>query len=93
MSETSVKPRLTKFERAFVEAFDIGRFWIARDNFGLFLYLAEPEQWKGTWNNFDPELSDIEIKEHLFPFITWESGKTWSNDDLLSLEVEEHETD
>ena len=89
MGKTEEKPRLTEQERAFLEAIDEKRFWIARDKFGLFLYDEEPQKTDSIWNTFDSETSLIKVKGNLFPFITWESGKAWSRADLLVLEVEE----
>ena len=88
MEKTEVKPKLTKFERAFVEAFYLA-IWIARDeNNLLFLFDEEPTKFNQVWvEEIDSSL--IEIDQCLFPFITWESGKAWSKAELLALEVEE----
>lgn len=80
-------PTLTVKERGLCEAVKSG--FIARDKDEILcIYKTEPFQsdlgWSlgvvGYW---------IEIDENLFQFITWESNKAWSIEDLLKLEVEE----
>ena len=90
MEKTEVKTKLTKFERAFVEAIH-QQFWIARDQDGeLYLYFYKPEKHRKYCYWISPDDNDgAELKEDMFPFITWESEKAWSRDDLLALEVDE----
>lgn len=77
-------PKLTKKERIFCEIVRHG--YIARDKDGfLCVYDSFPVQrilnWFGDlWIKIDPDT---------FRFITWESGKVWSIESLLKLEVEE----
>lgn len=85
MSEINVKPKLTKFERAFLFPFE-EEIWIARDMDGeLYLYFKEPERMKTHW------LTDWKACRKMngkyFRFITWESGKAWSKAELMELEV------
>lgn len=77
-------PKLTKKERIFCEIVRHG--YIARDkDKRLYLYGCQPSlrssEWAGErW---------IDLDRNSFPFITWESNKDWSIEDLLKLEVEE----
>ena len=77
-------PKLTKKERAFCEIVRHG--YIARDKDGsLCVYDSFPVQrilswFEDLWIKIDPDT---------FRFITWESGKVWSIESLLKLEVEE----
>lgn len=77
-------PMLTKEERVFCEIVRHG--YIARDKDGsLCVYDSFPAQrilswFEDLWINIDPDT---------FRFITWESGKVWSIESLLKLEVEE----
>lgn len=89
MGKTEEKPKLTKFERAFVEAIH-QQFWIARDwDGGLYLYFYKPEKHRGFsyWISLDNDGAGL--KEDMFLFITMDDEKAWSRDDLLALEVEE----
>lgn len=88
MVESNVKPRLTKQERAFVEAFD-QKIWIARNkDDSLFAFENKPVKLKCIWliNGFGSEMI---LKDEIFKFITWESEKAWNSEELLALEVEE----
>lgn len=83
-----LKPKLTKQERAVVEAFSAPthNYRIARDANGvLYIYYGIPARREYNWSAFSPAL---EIEPELFPFITWESRRAWSIKDLLDLEVE-----
>lgn len=77
-------PMLTKEERVFCEIVRHG--YIARDKDGsLCVYDSFPVQrilswFEDLWIKIDPDT---------FRFITWESGKVWSIESLLKLEVEE----
>ena len=78
-------PKLTKKERVFCETIkgEISAY-IARDkDRTLCIYDGYPYQDISNWitNRW------IEIDTNLFQFITWESGKAWSIEDLLKLEV------
>ena len=76
-------PKLTKKERVFCEIVRHG--YIARDKDGsLCVYDSFPVQrilswFEDLWIKIDPDT---------FRFITWESGKVWSIESLLKLEVE-----
>ena len=77
-------PKLTKAERGFCEILQIG--YIARDKNGnLFVYDALPRRSKLMWSGSTWRKLDCSF----YPFITWESDKAWSIEDLLELEVEE----
>lgn len=77
-------PKLTKAERGFCEILQKG--YIARDENGsLFVYDALPIRSERTWSGFNWRQLDCSS----YPFITWESGRAWSIEDLLKLEVEE----
>ena len=80
-------PKLTKKERAFCEIIKGATIaYIARDKDGtLCIYGGCPYQDISTWITS----CWIEIDTNLFQFITWESGKAWSMEELLKLEVEE----
>lgn len=75
-------PKLTKAEKGFCEVIKDG--YIARDKNGnLFIYNDLPRRgelvWLGsTWRKLDCSL---------YSFITWGSGKAWSIEELLKLEV------
>lgn len=75
-------PKLTKAERGFCEILQTG--YIARNKSGnLFVYNVPPRRTEIVW------LASIwrELNCSFYPFITWESGKAWSIEDLLKLEV------
>lgn len=77
-------PKLTKAERGFCEIVRHG--YIARDKDGsLCVYDSFPAQ--RTLNWFEDRW--VNIDSDTFQFITWESGKAWSIESLLKLEVEE----
>lgn len=77
-------PMLTKEERVFCEIVRHG--YIARDKDGsLCVYDSFPVQRILSWF----EDLWIKIDSDTFRFITWESGKVWSIESLLKLEVEE----
>lgn len=77
-------PKLTKAERGFCEILQIG--YIARDENGnLFVYNDLPRRSKLVWLGS----TWIKLDCSLYPFITWKSGKAWSIEELLELEVEE----
>lgn len=75
-------PKLTKAERGFCEILQKG--YIARDKNGnLFVYDALPRRSKLMWSGLNWRQLDCSF----YPFITWKSGKAWSIEDLLKLEV------
>lgn len=77
-------PKLTKKERVFCEIVRHG--YIARDKDGsLCVYDSFPAQ--RTLNLVEDRW--VNIDSDTFQFITWESGKAWSIESLLKLEVEE----
>lgn len=77
-------PKLTKAERGFCEIVRHG--YIARDkDKRLYLYGCQPSQRSSGWAGE----RWIDLDRNFFPFITWESNKDWSIEDLLKLEVEE----
>ena len=77
-------PKLTKKERVFCEIVRHG--YIARDkDKRLYLYGCQPSQRSSEWTGE----RWIDLDRNSFPFITWESNKDWSIEDLLKLEVEE----
>ena len=89
MEKTQEKPRLTKQERAFVEAIN-DNFWIARQvDDSLFMFFSEVEKSYLGCYWYSIIGSVVELKEEMFPFITYDDEKAWSKADLLALEVEE----
>lgn len=77
-------PKLTKKERVFCEIVRHG--YITRDKDGsLCVYDSFPAQRTLNW----VEDRWVNIDSDTFQFITWESGKAWSIESLLRLEVEE----
>ncbi len=79
-------PKLTKAEKGFCEILDDG--YIARDKNGdLYLYNNPPHVTETDWRADYGHCTRLCTK--FFPFITWESNRNWSIEDLLKLEVEE----
>lgn len=77
-------PKLTAEEYAFCKIVTNG--YIARNERGsLYIYGEKPVQNISGWR----ALNWKELNRDYFQFITWESGKAWSINDLLKLEVEE----
>lgn len=77
-------PKLTAEEYAFCKIATNG--YIARNERGsLYIYSEKPVQNISGWR----ALNWKELNRDYFQFITWESGKAWSINDLLKLEVEE----
>ena len=79
-------PKLTKAEKGFCEILDDG--YIARDKNGeLYLYNNPPyvteTDWRANYGHC------TRLCSNFFPFITWESNRYWSIEDLFKLEVEE----
>ena len=80
-------PTLTLKERGFCELVRSG--YIARDSdTTLWVFTSEPSELDGVWGNEDDECA-FNIIGGVFRFITYESGKAWSIEELLRLEVEE----
>ena len=78
-------PKLTKAERGFCEIVKTG--YIARNSDGsLYTYKEFPSKNDFEWGSI---IGRRRIKTSSYSFITWESGKVWSIEDLLKLEVEE----
>jgi hypothetical protein len=76
-------PKLTAEEYAFCKIATNG--YIARNERGsLHIYSEKPVQNISGWR----ALNWKELNRDYFQFITWESGKAWSINDLLKLEVE-----
>lgn len=79
-------PKLTKAEKGFCEVVKDG--YIARDKNGdLYLYNNPPYVTETDWRANYGHCTRLCSK--FFPFITWESNRNWSIEDLLKLEVEE----
>lgn len=77
-------PKLTAEEYAFCKIATNG--YIARNERGsLYIYGGKPVQNISGWR----ALNWKELNRDYFQFITWESGKAWSINELLELEVEE----
>ena len=78
--------KLTIAERIIVQAFYENNYYIARDKNGLlWIYDFKPVQYNSEWGSSDDRMLRLDGK--LFPFITWESGKSWSIEELIELEV------
>ena len=85
------QPKLTKRERAFCEAVQVG--WIARDECGgLYFYEEAPTKHGILWSSNSGIYELPETIWELFSFAKWEDEKPWSVEDLLKLEVEECNT-
>lgn len=81
-------PKLTIAEMIIVQAFYENNYYIARDKDGLlWIYDFKPVQYNSEWDSEDD--STLRLDGKLFPFITWESGKAWSIEELRELEVKE----
>lgn len=79
-------PKLTKAEKGFCEIIKDG--YIARDKNGdLYLYNNPPYVTETDWRANYGHCTRLCSK--FFPFITWESNRYWSIEDLFKLEVEE----
>ena len=76
---------LSKQDRAFCECFtDSSNFFIARDqDGGLNLHSSEPERWENCWKGC---ATPHELNPEMFKFITWESGKAWTLEEIRNLE-------
>ena len=84
------QPKLTAKERGFCEIVRSG--YIARDQSGiLWLFDMIPAKEDGyiaaRWNSANGRREQLDGKA--FMFITWESDKAWSIEELLQLEVKE----
>ena len=83
------EPKLTKSEREFLKIHEY--IFIARDENGeLWIYDAKPSfnlndsMWKSNKTIVTEKLL---INSETFKFITWESEKCWSKEELMKLEV------
>lgn len=82
-------PKLTKAEKGFCEVIKDG--YIARDKNGdLYLYNNSPYVTETDWRAAGYDRC-TRLCSEFFPFITWESNKAWSIEDLLKLEVEDND--
>ena len=82
------KPKLTREDKEFLTQDQ----YFARDENGiLWLYHQKPTKTAGFWEcaNGGKNIGFSTGINHLFPFITWESGKAWSKAELMELEVVE----
>ena len=82
------KPKLSREDKEFLTQDQ----YLARDENGiLWLYHQKPTKTAGFWEcaNGGKNIGFSTGINHLFPFITWESGKAWSKSELMELEVEE----
>ena len=80
------KPKLSREDKEFLTQDQ----YFARDENGiLWLYHQKPTKTAGFWEcaNGGKNIGFSTGINHLFPFITWESGKAWSKAELLELEV------
>lgn len=86
---TEPKPKITADEKGFLSIMPYG--FIARDKDGtLCWYDMVPFKRGETWDANDSYIA-FENNSDIFPFITWESGKYWEIEELLTLEVQEDE--
>lgn len=93
------KPKITREEWEFLEAFEDCRIYIARNKreaVDLRLFKKRPSQscvgevwFEGPNIDLTEDDYGIVLNSKLFPFITWESGKAWSKTELMELEVVE----
>lgn len=82
-------PKLTKAEKGFCEVIKDG--YIARDKNGdLYLYNNPPYVAESEWRSVGYGRY-ARLCSKFFSFITWESNKAWSIEDLLKLEVEDND--
>ena len=82
-------PKLTKEEHVVVKAFSSAdhNYYVARDESGvLCIYALPPVRREWNWDTYS---STLILNPNLFPFITWESGKAWSIEELKELKVKE----
>ena len=82
------KPKLSREDKEFLTQDQ----YFARDENGiLWLYHQKPTKTAGFWEcaNGGKNIGFSTGINHLFPFITWESGKAWSKAELIELEVVE----
>ena len=80
------KPKLSREDKEFLTQDQ----YFARDENGiLWLYHQKPTKTAGFWEcaNGGKNIGFSTGINHLFPFITWESGKAWSKAELMELEV------
>ena len=80
-------PKLTKAERGFCEIVKEG--WIARDKNESLSYHSNLPEYDESSEYWVSDFGIVEIPRQHFNFITWKSGKAWSIEDLLKLEVED----
>lgn len=91
-SEHIEAPKLTKRERAFCEAVQVG--WIARDENGVLYWFPQKESVEkraSIWSA--SEYTNISFMILDFSFIKWSDENPWSIEDLLKLDVMEVQED
>lgn len=94
LEEHIEKPKLTRRERCFCEAFCKG--WLVKSGTGaLFFYSKKPVKKIGGWTStggvahcFDPVFTASGIEKLDFSMIKESDSEPWSVEDLLELEVE-----
>lgn len=81
------KLKLTRKERNLLECFPLPKYFTRDKNGWLCMYANEPilHQYPDAWGG-DNELN-IVLSNELFKFITWESQKAWTKEELMGLEV------
>ena len=81
------KPKITRKERNLLECFPLPKYFTRDKNGWLCMYANEPilHQYPDAWGG-DNELN-IVLSNELFKFITWESQKAWTKEELMGLEV------
>ena len=83
------EPKLTKEENTFLRCI-MFNFYIARDENGnLSCFTARPTRGSSAWMPLSEYSAVIGIRDELFPFITWESKKAWSIEELMELKAKE----
>ena len=82
------KPKITKEDKAFLKAMP-GEFYIARDKNGMLgLYGEEPCMASESWiSDIDDDTFSFSIDEEYLKFITCESERYWTIEELMELEV------
>ena len=83
------KPKITKEEKILLDKLFFDNEFIARDKDGsISIYPEEPLQRCDQWY-MDEANNCTRLINDSFKFITWESGKAWTKEELLKLEVME----
>ena len=82
------KPKLTRKERYLLESHKDFIHIVRSRNDTLCIHDSEPKKCSSYWDK-KTGYNRLVISEDLFKFITWESGKAWSKEELMELEVVE----